>query len=699
MKFNVCVLPVRVHTQCFTEVADSIEWALRDLGHDVTRSAHVKTEERNLIFGAWAHDLTGDLPPGTILYNGEQAAQAGAWPALVPIYRNFTIWDYSAANAARYTHWDLPQPRVVRPGYSPVLDGRISLRDKTHDVVFFGLSNDRREKILLGLEEAGLSVLRVPFGVYGKERDELIAKARLCINIHYYESAIFEAVRCSYLAQNGIPVLSETSVDAEPELWGIDHVDYDHLVSLCSSILDPERNVRVGMALRQMDAAKKVSLFDDVRAAVKALEQPTVLASTTDYASLSPEAQRAYQDAVKSTLPRTEMTLTMIVKNEAAIIERCLASVKPLLTRWCIVDTGSTDGTQDIIKKCMADLPGQLHERPWKEYDGSRTEAMDLARIECGGEGWLLLIDADEQATFTGNPTLGDYDCYNAWITRCEICTPWARPMFARANKRWYYVLPRHEGLYCHDDGPSCPTPLDEVLVLSSYEGARAKEDGYERFMRDAAVLEKWLAQNHSHFAAARAVFYVAQSYQTAAKNKQPYDRAALQKATLNYLRRVEMGGFVQETFSACYQAAQCMAELGYPWERTQQTFLRAFSLRTTRAEPLFNIARYYRVQGDEERAAGRDGSGQYALAELFARRAVTIGPTRDHFPDVDHPVYTWRAKDELAIALTFLNGHAEARDLNRHILKWPDLSPDDRRRVEANLAMCERTAPDPGVK
>ena len=42
--------------------------------------------------------------------------------------------------------------------------------------------------------------------------------------------------------------------------------------------------------------------------------------------------------------------LNMIVKNEAAVIARCLASVRPLIDSWAIVDTGSSDGTQEIVR-------------------------------------------------------------------------------------------------------------------------------------------------------------------------------------------------------------------------------------------------------------------------------------------------------------------------------------------------------------
>src|SRR5579859_1002358 len=85
--------------------------------------------------------------------------------------------------------------------------------------------------------------------------------------------------------------------------------------------------------------------------------------------------------------------VSMIVRNEAHVIERCLGSLKPYVHSWAISDTGSSDGTQDIVRRFMDDLPGELIERPWHDFATNRNEVLELAKKY--GD-YALIIDADE---------------------------------------------------------------------------------------------------------------------------------------------------------------------------------------------------------------------------------------------------------------------------------------------------------------
>src|SRR5579883_1017327 len=94
---------------------------------------------------------------------------------------------------------------------------------------------------------------------------------------------------------------------------------------------------------------------------------------------------------------QTTICLNMIVKDESRVIRRCLTSVKDLIDYWVIVDTGSTDGTQEIIREFLKDIPGELHERPWVNFGHNRNEALKLAKNK---SDYLLFIDADEELVF-----------------------------------------------------------------------------------------------------------------------------------------------------------------------------------------------------------------------------------------------------------------------------------------------------------
>ncbi|MEZ4747144.1 MAG: glycosyltransferase [Calditrichia bacterium] len=85
----------------------------------------------------------------------------------------------------------------------------------------------------------------------------------------------------------------------------------------------------------------------------------------------------------------TLISLCMIVKNEATNLPRCLGSVKNLVDEMIVVDTGSSDGTQDIAKNAGA----KLFTEPWQDdFSAAKNAAISRANGQ-----WILVLDADEE--------------------------------------------------------------------------------------------------------------------------------------------------------------------------------------------------------------------------------------------------------------------------------------------------------------
>ncbi len=87
--------------------------------------------------------------------------------------------------------------------------------------------------------------------------------------------------------------------------------------------------------------------------------------------------------------------LNMIVKNEAHIITETLNSISKYIDYWVISDTGSTDGTQDLIKNYFKEknIPGELVEHEWKNFGYNRTKALESCYNKTD---YVLIIDADD---------------------------------------------------------------------------------------------------------------------------------------------------------------------------------------------------------------------------------------------------------------------------------------------------------------
>lgn len=282
------------------------------------------------------------------------------------------------------------------------------------------------------------------------------------------------------------------------------------------------------------------------------------------------------------TPPKKTVCLNMIVKNESQVITRGLDSAKPLINYWVIVDTGSTDGTQAVIKECLKDIPGELHERPWVNFAHNRNEALALAK---GKADYVLILDADDQYVLDQGfalPPLAE-DAYHISIQ--DNGSKYSRLQLIKNDIGWKWVGVVHEVLV-GSEAKSYGT-LEGITYLRSAGGDRSRDP--KKYHKDAALLEAALAENPTN---ARDQFYLAQSYR---------DAGEYELALKNYQKRVDLGGWEEEVFFSLFQIARLQEILKRPHETIVAGYYAAYHYRPSRMEPLYHLARYYRMRGDFE--------------------------------------------------------------------------------------------------
>lgn len=341
-----------------------------------------------------------------------------------------------------------------------------------------------------------------------------------------------------------------------------------------------------------------------------------------------------------------KICLAMIVKNEAHVIRRCLASVLPIISSWAIVDTGSTDGTQDIIRDFMKDIPGELIEREWVDFSTNRNQAVELAKSKAD---YIYTADADEELILAPTFSLPDLNEYDLWHVNIVLGTHrYHRRALWRSSIPAKYVGVLHELLVI--EGDYSIGSLTDCHILSMSEGSRSNDP--EKYKKDAAVFEKSLLSEPDN---SRYQFYCAQSHR---------DSGNLERALHWYSIRVTSGGWVQECFFARYQVALLKETLGKPWPEILEDYLQAFELDPLRAETLYRIAIHYQ------------GTGQWALALHFFETAIKIPePTTALF--VDHSIYSYFLPLNYAVALYWRGFYQESLDINYKLLAEDSELPD----------------------
>ncbi|MDD8013320.1 MAG: glycosyltransferase, partial [Acidobacteriota bacterium] len=273
--------------------------------------------------------------------------------------------------------------------------------------------------------------------------------------------------------------------------------------------------------------------------------------------------------------------LNMIVKNESAIIERCLASVVPLIDHYVICDTGSTDDTPAKIIDFFSgrSIPGELHRTQFVDFEATRNQALELCRRSPGDFTYILLVDADMESVLEDSG-LKQRLSAPAYRIRQSNRISYDNVRLIRRDLEARYMGVTHE--YLETGMPA------EKLEGMWFRDHACGSSRAIKFERDIALLEAGLQREPGNV---RYMFYLAQSYK---------DCGRFAEASRWYEKRIAAGGWDEEAWYSRWMLAQCHLGLGRGDEFIREC-LAAYDARPSRAEPLHGLAKYCRQKGMSE--------------------------------------------------------------------------------------------------
>ncbi len=343
------------------------------------------------------------------------------------------------------------------------------------------------------------------------------------------------------------------------------------------------------------------------------------------------------------------LCLSMIVKNEAHIIQRCLRSVKPIIDSYSISDTGSTDNTMDLIREEMAGIPGILTSDPWEDFGTNRN----LSLSRCTGD-YAIRLDADETIRCTtGSLSLPlEFDGFLVQVEQFNL-SMW-QTRIVRNDSKWTWKERTHE--YLTYDGNPKLQQLNN-LFISSLDDSSRRQTG-QKLVNDLYLLE-------TGEMTPRNVFYLAGTL---------WDLQRIEEAEAKYYERVALGGWEEEVYYSLWRAAECKRRLARPFHETAGALFAAYMYRPTRHEALASLCN---LLGQNQR-----------WEESYRISLVDPRPPKDTL--FINTNAEWQILEEHAVAAYYIGKKDEARDYFLRVMTQYQLSPTDMERLNRNLSFCK---------
>lgn len=347
------------------------------------------------------------------------------------------------------------------------------------------------------------------------------------------------------------------------------------------------------------------------------------------------------------------LAVVIMVKNEEQVM---LPTLQPYLDakvdRFLVLDTGSTDNTVAVTKQIFADYGiehGYVEEQPFVDFATSRNHAIALAEEKFPDVTFFLMIDAewylqnvDQLIEFCDQHRNHPNDVFIINLKSGQSKNATAR--LFRPHRGIKFVGAVHE---CLNRVAQTQVPQDVYFIWAPTRLGMDKTQS--RWYRDRDILLREYDKNPHD---PRTTFYLAQTYACLGE---------WEKAAYWYSVRSEQPGWDQENYMAFYKLADAYEQLKN-WPKALWNYLKAYSLRPQRAEPLVRIAQHYLELCD------------FASAFLFANQAVRIPVLESENLFFDAFMYDFVRYDILGIASWYVGEYEIGEQAVRKAMEyWPD--------------------------
>lgn len=358
---------------------------------------------------------------------------------------------------------------------------------------------------------------------------------------------------------------------------------------------------------------------------------------------------------------KSTISLSIIVKNESKVIERMLNSVYPILDYYVVVDTGSTDGTQEIIRKFFEDkgIPGEVIDHPWKNFEDARNTALNAVKGKADFGFW---IDADEQLIIDPKFNVEAFkrNISNFDGAHCKVSYSnqnYYRMQFFKTNRPWIWYGPVHEVLVFEDGVTEDPHvgEADGLITLVLPDGnSWVSETQQQKYEGHAKILEEYVANDPKKDP--RWLFYLAQSYRDAGTSENRRKAIDWYK-----MRASNNGGFWEEIYYSMLMVAALKAQEGYQIQEIIDDYLKCGKANPYRVEHIIPVIIYYQ------------SINEFDIAYIFSSHAMKYAgksPIPKATLFIDPSIYLWKIYDLHSITSWYSGRRDEAKSTYKLLLK-----------------------------